>query len=265
MNSYTAQARLSRVLFAIVAMIFLSASFGGCTPSDAKMETAIKNVLEKNPKILQEAMKKAQPQRQAQPELPLEDRIKAAIPVDLNDAPVMGPADAPITIVTFSDFQCPFCKRTLPTEKALIEAYPGKIKFAFRQHPLPMHKNAMSAAKASLAAHAQGKFWQMHAALFEEQKDLSNENIPKIAQKVGLNMAKFKSDWKSTKFDAQIQKDLEFAEKSGSGGTPAFFINGVALKGARPIESFKEIIDKLLETKGAAPAPVAVETQPKQG
>lgn len=235
--------------FMILALAFLSIPFGGCKPSDDQIEAAVKNVLEKNPKLVLEAMKKAQPQRQPQAELPLEDRIKAAIPVDLNDAPVKGPADAPITIVTFSDFQCPFCSRTLPTEKALLEAYPGKVRIAFRQHPLPMHKDAMSAAKASLAAHAQGKFWEMHDALFENQKDLSDENILKIAQKVGLNMGKFKGDWKSTKFDAQIQKDIEFTEKNNAGGTPAFFINGVALKGARPIESFREIIDRLLQPK----------------
>lgn len=255
--------KIRNLLLAVLALVSFSLVFGGCTPSDAKLEKAIQDVLEKNPKILQEALKKAHPSRQRQPELPLEERIKAAIPVDLNNAPTVGAENALITIVEFSDFQCPFCSRVVPTVKQLLKEYEGKIRIAFRQHPLPFHKNAMPAAKASLAAQAQGKFWQMHDALFEAQKDLSEANILNIAKKIGLNMAKFKSDWKSSKFDAQIQKDMDFAKKSGATGTPAFFINGVALKGARPIDSFKEIIDKLLESKGAAPeAPPPADTQP---
>ncbi len=235
---------VSKVFFALLSLVMISGLIAGCKPSPIQIQKAVEDYLDKNlEKKLQEISRKRNP-----PELPLEDRIKAAIPVDLNNAPVKGDAGAPITMVIFSDFQCPFCKRVVPTLDEIMKAYPGKVKFAFRQNPLPMHKNAMSAAKASLAANEQGKFWQMHDAMFENQADVAtDQGIEKIAQKIGLNMAKFKADWKSNKYEAQINKDIEFTRSSGATGTPAFFLNGVALKGARPFASFKEVIDKLLE------------------
>src|SRR5262249_19003984 len=127
-------------------------------------------------------------------------------------------------------------------------------------HPLPMHKNALGAAKASLAANAQGKFWEFHDLLFENQQDLSEENLIKLAQKAGLNVPKFTKDMKSTKFDQQIQEDSDFAMKAGASGTPAFFINGVALRGAKPMASFKEVIDRLLNPSAPAAAPATAPT-----
>lgn len=240
------------LLLAVLATAIVSFA---CEPSPKQMEKAIESYFKNNPKFLeqqfQQMMKSKNPEAQ-----PIEERIKAAIKVDVGDAPVLGPADAPITVVAFSDFQCPFCKRAAPTFRQLVDEYKGKVRIAFRQHPLPMHKFAMPAAKASLAAHAQGKFWEYHDLLFENQQDLSEENLIKLAQKAGLNVPKFTKDMKSTKFDQEIQDDTNFAMKVGASGTPAFFINGVALKGAKPLASFKEVIDKLLNP-GAAPAPAA--------
>jgi len=255
---------------------------GGCKPSSADVETALKNYLEKNPQYLDkkidEVLKKKNMAQQRPPEPTLEELMKKPVAVDLNGAPVEGNPNAPITIVTFSDFQCPFCSRVGPTIKQVMKQYEGKVRYAFRFHPLPFHNNAMSAAKAALAANAQGKFWQMHDALFDGQKDLSDDAIIAMAKKIGLNVNKFKTDWKSDKFDKQIAADLDFSNKNGASGTPAFFINGIPLKGARPLQSFTEIIDKLLEQKGQKPAaapagapgaaPAAApkpETQPKNG
>lgn len=251
---------VSALAFALLGGMMLSS----CKPSDAQMEQALKSYLDKNPQFMQKRVEEYFQKKQGQraPEVPLEELIKNPIQVDLNNAPTLGPATAPITIVEFSDFQCPFCKRVIPTVKELLKKYDGKVRLAFRQHPLPMHQHSMSAAKASLAANAQGKFWALHDALFENQQDLSDEGILKIARKVGLNMSRFKNDWKSTKFDAQIQADGDFAQKSGASGTPAFFINGVPFKGARPLESFSQLIDKLLEQKGAKPQQAAPETAP---
>lgn len=127
-----------------------------------------------------------------------------------------------------------------------MDAYKGKIRLAYRQNPLPFHPFASSAAKASLAAQDQGKFWEMYEALFANQKDLSDDGIRKIAQGVGLNMARFEKDWKSDKYDARIVEDINFAKNNQAGGTPAFFINGVLVSGAQPFENFKVVIDKLL-------------------
>ncbi len=225
----------------------------GCKPTPQDLEKAVGDYLQKNPKVFQEvvqdAMKAQRPQRA--PELPLEDKIKNAIKVDVGSAPTKGPENAPITIVEFSDFQCPFCSRVVPTMNQLIKSYPGKIRLAFRQNPLPFHKDALSSAKAALAANEQGKFWPMHDLLFENQKDLSDDNLRKLAKKIGLDMSKFEKDWKSDKFDAQIMKDINFAKNNKATGTPAFFINGVLVSGAQPINNFKVVIDRLLTMKNS--------------
>ncbi|MFO1519032.1 MAG: DsbA family protein [bacterium] len=179
----------------------------------------------------------------------LEEQIKHPVAVSTDGSPTQGPDNAPITIIEFSDFQCPFCKRAVPTMKQLMKDYDGKIRWVFRQHPLAFHTNARSAAKASLAAHEQGKFWEMHDALMENQQDLSEESIRKIAKQIGLKMAPFEKAWKSDQFEAQIKKDTQFAEENGATGTPSFFINGVLVKGARPMEDFKGVIDRLLKGK----------------
>ena len=250
-----------RTLFSLMLLTLLAPL--GCGPSQEDLKKAVGDYLKENPKVLQDAMKGA-PRPPAPPPIPLEQRTKQAIQVPLNNAPVQGPENAPITIVEFSDFQCPFCSRVVPSIREVMKTYDGKVRFAFRQHPLPMHPNAMSAAKASLAANEQGKFWEMHDKLFENQKDLSEATITKLAQEIGLNMKKFDASWKSTKFDAQIAEDIKFAESNGATGTPSSFINGVAVKGAQPASGFKEVIDKLLGTPsapapapGAAPAPAA--------
>jgi len=222
----------------------------GCQANDAALEGAIKKYLENNPKVIQaevDKVLKARGIRGRPPQLSIDDLIKKAIKVGLNNAPTMGPDDAAITIVEFSDFQCPFCNRVVPTMKQVLKAYPGKVRVAFRQHPLPFHKNAMSAAKASLAAHEQGKFWEFHDKLFENQRNLDEANIKKMAKDLGLDVAKFEKSWKSTKFDAQIQEDMKWARANQASGTPAFFVNGVYVKGAKPFGYFKQVIDKLLE------------------
>ncbi|MDX1402649.1 MAG: thioredoxin domain-containing protein [Kiloniellales bacterium] len=239
-----------RALFTIAAFAVVS-MLASCQTQE-NIEQAVKSYLEKNPQIIQAEVDKALKAkgiRGQAPQKSIEDMIKSPIKVGLNNAPTMGPADAEITIVEFSDFQCPFCKRVTPTMEQLVKDYNGKVRVAFRQHPLSFHKNAMSAAKASLAANAQGKFWEMHDALFENQRDLSDENIKKLAKELGLNMKQFEADWKSNKFDAQIEEDIKFARANGATGTPAFFVNGVYVKGARPIAYFKEVITKLQEAK----------------
>ena len=169
--------------------------------------------------------------------------------IDIAQAPVKGPKNAPVTIVAFSDFQCPFCARVVPTLHELEKQYPGKVKMAFKHQPLPFHNNARIAASASMAANEQGKFWEMHDKLFQNQGALDRGSLDKYAQELGLDMGKFKSALDSNKYDAQITKDSNEGMQIGANGTPTFFINGRQLVGAQPIEQFKAIIDDELKKK----------------
>jgi protein-disulfide isomerase len=169
--------------------------------------------------------------------------------VKVGDAPVKGPASAPITVVAWSDFQCPFCSRAVPTVRQVEDAYKGKVRIAFKQFPLPFHDKAHLAAEAALAANEQGKFWQMHDKLFANQQALDRPSLEKYAQELGLDMAKFKAALDSGKFKNKVDAEDKEGAAFGVTGTPTFFINGTRLVGAQPFESFKAAIDK--ELKGS--------------
>jgi protein-disulfide isomerase len=163
-----------------------------------------------------------------------------------NQQPQKGPADALVTIVEFSEFECPFCARVNPTVAQALKEYDGKLRVVWRNNPLPFHKNATPAAIAAMEAHAQGgndKFWKMHDLLFQNQKALGREDLEKYAQQVGLDMTAFRQALDTNKHEAAIKQDQEVAAKLGARGTPAFFINGRKLMGAQPYEQFKELID----------------------
>ncbi len=170
--------------------------------------------------------------------------------VELTGAPVKGPKNAPVTIAIFSDFQCPFCSRVVPTIHDLEKQYGNKLKIAFKHQPLPFHNNARIAAAASMAANEQGKFWEMHDKMFANQGALDRQNLERYAQDLGLDMGKFKAALDSNKYDAQITKDSNEGSAIGANGTPTFFINGRQLVGAQPIDQFKAIIDDELKKKG---------------
>jgi protein-disulfide isomerase len=161
--------------------------------------------------------------------------------------PSLGPADAPITIVEFSDFQCPFCKRFHDeTYKALLEAYPGQIRFVYRNLPLTsIHPDAMPAAVASLCANEQNVYWEYHEKLFSSDA-LGRDIYVQYASDLNLNADEFNACLDSGKFDEFIQQDIDFAFNLGVQSTPTFFINGLAIVGAQPLTSFQQIIDKEL-------------------
>ena len=162
--------------------------------------------------------------------------------------PSLGPEDAPIVVVEFSDFQCPFCKRFHDeTFQQLLAAYPGKIRFVYRHLPLTsVHSEAFPAAEASMCANEQDAFWQYHDKLFENQDKLGRELYLQIAGDLGLNGAAFEDCLNSQKYKDVVQKDLDFALDLGAGATPTFFINGLAVVGAQPLAVFKQVIDKEL-------------------
>jgi protein-disulfide isomerase len=163
--------------------------------------------------------------------------------------PARGPGDAKVTIVEFSDFQCPYCGAAFGTVEQLMTQYAGKVKLVFRQFPLPIHPQAEKAAEASLCAADQGKFWEFHDLLFKNQKKLDASDLKTYAASAGLDGAKFSQCLDSGDKKKQVDADLEAGQAAGVNGTPAFFINGVFLNGAMPIEEFKKIIDPELASR----------------
>jgi protein-disulfide isomerase len=180
----------------------------------------------------------------------LEDPV--AIPVE--GSPVKGPADGRITIVEFSDFECPYCSIAVRDVYTLMAAYPKDVKLIFKQFPLSMHPNAPLAAAASLAAKEQGKFWELHDLMFANFRKINRDNIMIWAKQIGLDMEKFKTDLASTKYQAVIQKDVADGEAVGVYGTPAFFINGKHYNGPVSMETLKPILDAELKSGKARAA-----------
>jgi protein-disulfide isomerase len=169
------------------------------------------------------------------------------VEVPVGDAPVRGPAQAKVTIVSYSDFQCPFCARVLPTLKQIRDTYGDQVRIVYKHLPLRIHPEAPGAAAASIAAGKQGKFWEMHDKIFANQRELSDANYVAWARELGLDLARFDADRKSDATKQQIAKDEEEANRLGVSGTPAFFINGRFLSGAQPFEAFQRMIDEELK------------------
>lgn len=168
------------------------------------------------------------------------------VDVAVGDLPPLGPADAKVTIVEFSDYECPFCKRAEASVEQVKQTYGDKVRLAYRNYPLPFHQSARPAAQAALCANEQGKFWAMHDKLMAA-KDLSAANLQQIASDVGLDRKKFDECVAAERGKETIEKDLAAGQAAGVNGTPAFFINGRLLDGAQPFEKFQEIIDEELE------------------
>ena len=163
--------------------------------------------------------------------------------------PARGPESAPVTIVEFSDFQCPYCSRAIGTVEEVMKAYPDKVRLVFRQFPLDFHKQAPKAAEAALCAQEQGKFWEYHDTLFANQNALEVDKLKEHAKKVGLDQARFDKCLDSGAQAATVTADREAGMKVGVNGTPAFFINGILLSGALPFDEFKSVIDAELQAK----------------
>jgi protein-disulfide isomerase len=162
------------------------------------------------------------------------------------DGPSRGAKTAPITIVEFSDFQCPFCSRAETTVNEVMKAYDGKVKLVYRDYPLPFHAQAQKAAEAAHCAEDQGKYWEMHEKLFANQQALQPTALKGYAKDLGLDTAKFDKCLDSGAKAEIVETNRKAGEKVGVTGTPAFFINGYSLSGAQPLSEFKTIIDSEL-------------------
>jgi protein-disulfide isomerase len=165
------------------------------------------------------------------------------------NSPSRGPSSAPIELVEFSDFQCPFCLRADPTVRQVLATYGDRIKLVYRHFPLPNHPNARPAAEAAACAEEQGKFWQYHDKLFADPGHLEIADLKQRASELGLDKGKFDACVDSHASRARVDADVRDGQEAGVNGTPAFFINGRMLSGAQPFEQFKRLIDEELQLK----------------
>ena len=175
------------------------------------------------------------------------------IQVSYDRARVRGDANAPITVVEFADFQCPFCSRVQPALKDVLAKYKGKVKLAYRDFPLaPIHPNAEIAAEASRCALAQGKYWEMHDAMLSDQSKLDEAALVQTAAGLGMDQDAFASCLKSNRYREPVQQDFRAGSEAGVNATPSFFINGEFLGGVQSGSDFATIIDRQLAALAAS-------------
>jgi protein-disulfide isomerase len=231
----------------IVALALFSA-LPACGPSSADVEELKKGQKEILAK-LEDLSKKAAAAPAAAPARPQIDPNKV-YDLQVGASPVAGAKDGKVTIVEFSDYQCPFCGQAEPLVDQVMAAYPKDVKRVYKQFPLTsIHPNALPASKAAVAAGKQGKFWEMHKKLFDNQRELSPDNYKKWAGEIGLNVAQFEKDMAAPEVQAQIDKDTQEARAADVTGTPTIFVNGKRLM-KRSFDGFKEAIDAALAAKG---------------
>jgi protein-disulfide isomerase len=183
--------------------------------------------------------------------------LEDAIVIPVAGAPVMGPEKAKITLVEFSDFQCPYCAVAAPVLSDMLKAYPDQVKLIFKQYPLEIHDQAALAAAAALAAKEQNKFWEMHDAMFASRRNLSREQLLAIAKGLGLDMAKFQTDLDSPATKKAVQQDVHDGDEAQVQGTPTLFINGQRYNGPLNAAALKLILDQQLK-KAPAETPASV-------
>ncbi|MFH1985470.1 MAG: thioredoxin domain-containing protein [Pseudomonadota bacterium] len=177
-------------------------------------------------------------------------RIDDIQPIVTDNRPFKGPADAPVTIAVFDDYQCPYCARLEPLLEKISKQFPKEVKLVIKHYPLTnIHKHAFSAAVAALAAHRQGKFWEFHSEVFKHFKDLDEDKINQSAVAIGLNMDRFQKDRKDKALQDMVAADMNNGQQIGVKGTPTIYINGVQMRG-RSEEALVEQIQSELKKAG---------------
>ncbi len=181
-----------------------------------------------------------------QPRRPPGEDLSKVHDIPLGNSPIKGNMNAPVTIVEFSDFQCPYCAKLQPTLKQVLDAYPKEVRLVYKQFPLDKHKQARNASKAALAAGEQGKFWEMHDLIFEKYSSLTEAMFTEFAVKLGLDKKQFEADYNSAKYDKQIADEINLGITVGVRGTPSLYRNGKKMAG-RSFNDFKTAIDSVLK------------------
>jgi protein-disulfide isomerase len=178
--------------------------------------------------------------------VPVAPEVAGVEDVRAGASPSRGPNDAPVTVIVFADFQCPFCTKAQQTMEELEASYPGKVRIVYKNNPLPIHKSAKLAAKAALAANEQGRFWDYHDTLLEHQDALDPASLERYATDLGLDLARFRASMSSEALDAAVSADIAEAQRLSVRGTPTFFVNGRRVIGAQKIEAFRPLVDQAL-------------------
>ena len=234
------------IMYAVLVPLVLAAGLGGgylIWGQDSGSSTV--NAVQPQPDDAQPAAQAADPAETGAPEVP---REITRYDVSIDDDPILGPEDASITIIEFSDFECPYCRRwhqeVLPQ---LIEDYPDQVRLVYRDFPLTsIHANAVPAAVAANCAAEQDGYWEFNELLFNSEQGLSSDAYQQYAEEIGLDMESFTECLDSNRYEDEVLADFEFASQLGIRSTPTFFINGIALVGAQPYEVFKQVIDQEL-------------------
>jgi protein-disulfide isomerase len=234
-------------------LITLCAGVTACT-----VENNVGDELEELAKGQQAILERIEKIEKSQKELSasLNKKFSKRPPIDYNKvydikvgaSPVRGAKDAKVTLVEFSDFQCPYSQRAQPLIEALLEGYPDDLRHVYKNFPLRFHKEAMPAAKACVAADKQGKYWEMQALVFKNPKKLSDDDLKKYAKKVGLDVEQFQRDYKSEEVKKQVEEDMAEARKASVTGTPTLFLNGKRVRD-RSEAAMKKEIEAILKEK----------------
>ncbi|HXB74306.1 MAG TPA: thioredoxin domain-containing protein [Candidatus Acidoferrales bacterium] len=223
----------------------------GCSVSRG-LATVIVDAIKKG-KTEAGALAEAKASKFAQP--PETKLLEDAVNIPTANSPVTGPASAPITLVEFSDFQCPFCYKAVAQLNTVLKAYPTHVKLVFKQFPLvDSHPEAAISAAAALAANQQGKFWQMHDVMFANHGGLSRKAIMEWAAGLGLDMKRFTADLDSPGIKQAVMRDMDDGNKAGVDATPTLFIDGQKYNGALALDALKPVIEAELKRLAAKPA-----------
>ena len=170
--------------------------------------------------------------------------------IDVSNSPVKGPKTATVRIVEFSDFQCPYCAELQKTLAEVLKAFPKDVQLVYKQFPLNIHQYARQAAAASLAAHSQGKFWELHDRMFQNFTQINDESLHRWAREVGINMTQFDQAMQTGKYEPVVQKDIADGAAAKVLGTPTLFVNGKRIHD-RSFEGFKKVIQEELAAQRA--------------
>ena len=256
--------RLIGKITAVAVVVAMGAMFASsCAKPQAPMgkkevEDIVRDYIKNNPGDIAATMQRFQEDQRKNAQA---DALKQALSnranVPVVDSPSMGVAEASITIVEFSDFQCPYCARSLPTIDALMEKYKDKAKLVFKNSPLPFHAKAPDAAKAAMAAEKQGKFWEFRRKLMQAQNEWSQDAdhkalFGKYAKELGMDSAMFVKDMDSSEFQKRLEDDMALAKTLGVGGTPTYFINGAMVVGAQEFSFFDQVVTEVSKDKPGA-------------
>ncbi len=258
MNNYSTRCQLDSLkVFCLIAIFIVVITISGCTSSAQSTNTQVNSELEKqvlqiirnNPEAIIESVQAYQQQQQKQQQASNQEVLQEfqTNPQEkIGDSPTFGSTEQKIVLFEFSDFQCPFCSKVQGNLKEFMDKHQDRVTLVFKHLPLVrIHPQAIPAAKASLAAQKQGKFWEYHDALFEQQDKLGEELYVEIANNLNLDIEKFNSDRNSEAATTSIETDIKLAQEIGASGTPFFVMNGETFSGAVKLSDMEKFLAKV--------------------